>query len=60
MTSTGNPQQPNPSPRSEPRPAVRAAWVKPCVSLQGSVRQLVRGISGTLADSFGMPGSRKA
>ena len=44
-----------------PRPvsALRAAWAPPKIVRHGSVRHLVRGISGFLTDTFGMPGMRK-
>jgi len=38
----------------------RAAWSPPRIVPHGSMRHLVRGISGFLTDTFGMPGMRKA
>ena len=44
-----------------PRPisAQRGAWAPPKIVRHGSVRHLVRGISGFFTDGFGMPGMSK-
>jgi hypothetical protein len=44
----------------EPANSPRAAWSPPRIVVHGSMRHLVRGISGFLTDTFGMPGMRKA
>ena len=44
--------------RDVPAPR-RAAWSPPRIVAHGSMRHLVRGISGFLTDTFGMPGMRK-
>ena len=46
-----------------PVPASRASrepWTPPKIVRHGSVRHLVRGVSGFLNDLLGMPGMRKA
>jgi hypothetical protein len=45
--------------KSAPEPTARARWTPPEIVHHGSIRQLVRGISGFLTDTFGKPGMRK-
>ena len=58
--------QDEPRRKIDPRPQmpsgqrIRAKWAPPKIVRHGSVRHLVRGISGFLTDTLGMPGMRKA
>jgi hypothetical protein len=53
------PERRDAAPAPRPSGPPRAPWVPPRIVRHGSIRHLVRGISGMTTDSFGMPGKRK-
>ena len=60
MATQGDPRRDlNPRPQTPSGQRNRAKWVPPKIVRHGSVRYLVRGITGFLTDTFGMPGMRK-